>query len=73
MSGILMENNGKVSSSKSTRHINIRYFVITNRVRSKELSITYCPTDDMIADFFTKPLQGSKFKKFQNLIINVQD
>ena len=28
------------------------------------LRITYCPTDDMTADYMMKPLQGEKFRKF---------
>jgi hypothetical protein len=61
-SAILLEKNGKGSSSKRTRHIVIQYFFVTNRVASKEVSIKYCPTGDMTADFFIKPLQGSLFK-----------
>ena len=34
----------------------------------KEVRIQYCKTDDMAADFFTKPLQGSLFKKTRSLI-----
>ena len=30
----------------------------------------YCPTDEMIADFFTKPLGGAKFRRFRNIIMN---
>jgi hypothetical protein len=44
---------------------------VTDRVKSGEVSIDYCPTDDMIADFFTKPLQGTKFRKFRDIIMNV--
>ncbi len=29
----------------------------------------WCPTKDMIADFMTKPLQGSLFKKFRDVIM----
>jgi hypothetical protein len=38
-SSILLENNGKASSSKRTKHINIRYFFITNRVSKEEVSL----------------------------------
>jgi hypothetical protein len=31
-SSILLEKNGKASSSKCTKNINIRYFFITDRV-----------------------------------------
>jgi hypothetical protein len=55
-SAILLEKNGKASSGKRTKHINIRYFFVTDRVRNKELSVEWCPTGDMIGDFMTKPL-----------------
>jgi hypothetical protein len=32
-SAILLEKNGKASSSKRTRHINIRYYFITDRIK----------------------------------------
>lgn len=71
-SAILLEKNGRASSRKHTRHINIRYFFITDRVKSGEVNIKYCPTNEMIADFFTKPLQGAKFRKFRDLVLNIQ-
>lgn len=70
-SSILLETNGKVSSSKRTKHINIRYFFITDRVKSNELSVVWCPTGNMIGDYATKPLQGAVFKKFRDLIMGV--
>jgi hypothetical protein len=70
-SAILLEKNGKASSGRRTRHINIRYFFVHDRVEAGEVSIQYCPTGDMIADFFTKPLQGSLFKKLRDQIMNV--
>ena len=63
---IKFANNGKASSSKRTRHINIRYFFVTYRVKKKEIEINYCLTKEMIGDFFTKPLQGASFTKFRN-------
>jgi hypothetical protein len=71
LSAMLLENNGRASSSKRTRHINIRYFFVTDRIKAGEVSVTYCPTDDMIADYFTKALQGTKFRDFRNFIMNV--
>ena len=70
-SSILLEKNGKASSSKRTKHINIRYFFITDRISKGEVSVAWCPTDDMIGDYMTKPLQGSKFRKFRDLIMGV--
>ena len=69
-SAILLKNNGQKSSSKHTRHLNIRYYFITDRISKGDLKVKYCPTLDMIADFFTKPLQGELFFKLQKLIMN---
>jgi hypothetical protein len=54
-SAILLENNDRASSGKRTRHIDIRYFFVMDKVHQNEAAIVYCPTKDMIADFFTKP------------------
>lgn len=70
-SAMLLENNGRGSSSKRTRHLNIRYFFVTDHIASKDLSVRYCPTSEMISDFFTKPLQGALFRKMRDLIMNV--
>ena len=70
-SAILLEKNGRASSSKRTRHINIRYFFITDRVANGEVRVEYCPTKIMLADYFTKPLQGIQFKIFRDQIMNV--
>ena len=61
MSTIALVEKGN-SQSIRTRHIYIRYFFIKDRIDNNEFVIKYKPTDNMIADLFTKPLQGSKFK-----------
>ena len=70
-SAMLLAKNGKSSSSKRTKHINIRYFFITDRVANGELNIEWCPTGDMVGDYMTKPLQGALFKKFRDVIMGV--
>jgi hypothetical protein len=72
-SSILLETNGRGSSGKRTRHINVRYFFIADRVKSKEIRIEYCPTGIMLADYFTKPLQGALFRKLRAMIMGQVD
>ena len=72
LSAMLLEKNGKGSSGKRTRHINIRYFFVKDRIGNKELSVEHCPAEHMVADFFTKPLQGKDFRKFRDLIMNLK-
>jgi hypothetical protein len=68
-SSILLENNGRASSGKRTRHMNVRYFFIADRVKSKEVRIEYYPTGIMLADYFTKPQQGMLFQQMRNMIL----
>jgi len=68
---ILLENNGRYSAGKGSKHIDIRYFFITDRIEKKHIKVKYCPTKEMIADFFTKPLQGALFYKFRDAILGI--
>jgi hypothetical protein len=70
-SSMLLENNGRASSSKRTRHIHIHYFFVTDRVADGDVKIQYCPTRVMIADYFNKPLQGSALRQFRDQILNI--
>ena len=72
-SAILLEKNGHKSSSKRTKHLNCCFYFIPDRINSNELSVKYCPIEEMIGDFYTKPLQGKLFYKFCKLIMNLQD
>ena len=46
-SAILLANNGKLSSSNWTKHINVRYYFIKDCIDRKELRIEFCGTDEM--------------------------
>jgi len=70
-SSMLLEKNGKASSSKRTKHINIRYFFITDRIGKGEVTLKWCPTGDMTGDYASKPLQGALFKDFRDQIMGV--
>ena len=70
-SAMLLEKNGQVSSGKRTRHIDIRFYFVADWVANGDLRIEHCPTEDMVADFFTKPLQGALFYKLRDQIMNI--
>jgi hypothetical protein len=70
-SAILLESNGRKSAGKRSRHLDIRYFFVTDQKEKKQISIHYCPTDDMIGDYFTKPTHGKKFQDFRENIMNL--
>ena len=68
---ILLEKNGKASSGKRTKHINMRFFFVTDRIAKRDISVGWCPTGDMTGDFLTKPTQGALFRRFRDQIMGV--
>ena len=72
-SPILLERNGRSSSTKWMKHMNIRYFYVTEQVEKKPINVTHCTTEEMVGDFFTKPLQGSLFIKMHNYIMGSEE
>jgi hypothetical protein len=70
MSTIQLLKNGK-SNAERTRHIDLRYFYITDRIKRGELQVTYKPTADMIADIMTKALPTKSFKVLRDLLLNI--
>jgi hypothetical protein len=68
-STIALIKNGK-SNNEKTRHIAIRFFFVSDRVKSNEIKVEYMATGQMLADILTKPLQGSLFKRLRDQLLN---
>jgi hypothetical protein len=68
------DNQGAIRLSKDstfharTKHIDIHFHFIRQVVELKQGLIKYVPTDDMIADIFTKSLARVKFVRFRSLL-----
>jgi hypothetical protein len=58
----------KGKSEAKTKHINNRYYFVKQCVEAKEIEIIHLPTELMIADILTKPLQGELFKVLSSKI-----
>ena len=67
-STIQLMNSGPASNSKS-KHVRIRTFWLRERIQEGDFVAVYKPTEEMIADGLTKPLQGASFDKFADLIL----
>jgi hypothetical protein len=51
-----------------SKHIDIRHYFVKQKVASKEFSINYVNTHEMIADAFTKALPTKTFEKFRTMM-----
>jgi hypothetical protein len=64
-----MDNQGSIAIAKDpvhhgrTKHIDIRYHYIREKYREKLFDMVYCPTNEQLADIFTKALTQSTFEK----------
>ena len=67
----LLESNGKEIISKRTKHVNVRHLFLKDYLQdnNNKITIECCPTKEIFADLFTKPLQGYEFKKLRELIM----
>ena len=57
-SAMKLEQNRRASCSNKTRHIHIRYFFVHDVLEQENIELKHCKADKMIADFYTKLLQG---------------
>ena len=70
-SSILLQNNYPFLVQKGSKHIHVRFYFSKDKIDKKELKIVYFPTDEMTADFNTKPSQGSKFVECRDKLLGI--
>ena len=51
-----------------TKHIEVHYHFVRERVLSSEVELTYVPTDRKNVDIFTKPLGLDKLRQFSSAL-----
>ena len=51
-----------------TKHIDVAFHFIRERIASNEVKVVYCPSNDMLADIITKGLATGRFQKLRNLL-----
>ncbi|KAM0961159.1 hypothetical protein ACFX13_020902 [Malus domestica] len=53
---------------QKTKHIDRRYHFIKDALQEGIIDLIYCPTEEQIADIFTKPLANDRFNYLRNLL-----
>ena len=75
---IQVDNQGAMALSKNpiihnhSKHIDIKYHFIHEKVVSGFISLTYVPSESNVADLMTKPCSKIKLLKFKRLLFGVQ-
>ena len=55
--------------TNGSRHISIRYFFFKEKMLNGEFKVRYLPSQDMIADIMSKPIQGKLFADLKDLLL----
>ena len=61
-------HNGEGYSGKN-RHMRVRFGLISELLKDKQISIVHLPTEEMVADLLTKPIGGNIFRKLRDLLL----
>ena len=59
MSTIAMLKRGR-PGAKGSRHFDIRYYWLKEKIDNNEVVVEHMPAEKMIANVFTKPIQGAQ-------------
>ena len=70
-STLLLSNNRRHSSGKKTRHIEIRYYFITDHVKHNNICLEYCPMEAMISDFLQNLYKAANSETFMTLSLTL--
>lgn len=71
---IHVDNQGAIALAKNpvhhqrSKHIDIKYHFIRLQVQEGVVEFQYIPTEDNVADMFTKPISMKKMRYFMTLI-----
>jgi hypothetical protein len=68
----LLETNGKKSSGKRTRALNICFFFITNQVEKGNTQIEHGGTNDMIGVFLRSLCKAKSSKDFGTILLVIK-
>ena len=72
---VYCDNQGALALAKNpiqhqrSKHIDIKYHFIRNEVQSGVIQLVYVPSEQNLADMFTKPVAGVKVKYFLSSLI----
>lgn len=50
---------------RRSKHIDVRYFFVRDLQQKEVIKMKYCPTETMLADILTKPLQRVRLEQIR--------
>ena len=63
--------NGKKSSLKNTKYINLRYLFVNGVIKRGKMSVGYCPTEEMWSEVLSNSLQVKSYRIMRIKLIDI--
>jgi len=63
--------SGNNRTDSRTKHIDVKYHYVRQMILNQQIKIEYLPTQDMIADIFTKPTSTATFSRLRPRLVSV--
>jgi intein-encoded DNA endonuclease-like protein len=60
---------GRADPTSRLKHMDVRFFTISRYIDSGNINVEWTPTDNIVADVLSKPLQGSRFVKLRSVLL----
>jgi hypothetical protein len=73
---LMMDNQSAIHLVKSgqmnrkTKHIHVQYHFLSEKYHEGVFNIVYCPTEEQVADIFTKSLTRIKFERCRDKMMD---
>jgi len=72
---IYQDNKSTISLAKGgghkrSKHFDIEFYFVIERIREGKIQLHYIPTNDMLADMFTKTLPHAQFERLRERMMN---
>lgn len=52
-------------SHKKTKHFKVKFHFVIDSQREGEINLVYCPSEEQLADIFTKALPKQRFEELR--------
>lgn len=72
---VMIDNQGAMNLAKTpvqhqrSKHIDIKYHFIRSEIQEGRISLEYVPTEENVADVFTKPASRIKLERFRRIML----
>lgn len=68
------DNQGTIALAKNPvhrqrcKHVDIKYHFVRSALQNVDMTLEYCPTNEMVADILTKPASKLKLMNFETFM-----